>query len=34
VVGLGPEFVALAVRKLVEATAAFETVLETQLGTG
>jgi uncharacterized tellurite resistance protein B-like protein len=34
VAGLGPEFVALAVRKLVEATAAFETVLETQLGTG
>ena len=34
VAGLGAEFAALAVRKLVEATAAFETVLEARLGTG
>jgi len=34
VAGLGAEFAALAVRKLVEATAAFETVLEAQLETG
>jgi uncharacterized tellurite resistance protein B-like protein len=34
VAGLGAEFAALAVRKLVEATAAFETVLEAQLRTG
>ncbi|HVO26600.1 MAG TPA: TerB family tellurite resistance protein [Candidatus Margulisiibacteriota bacterium] len=34
VAGLGAEFAALAVRKLVEATAAFETVLNAQLGTG
>ena len=34
VAGLGAEFAALAVRKLVEATAAFETVLAAQPGTG
>jgi uncharacterized tellurite resistance protein B-like protein len=34
VAGLGAEFAALAVRKLVEATAAFEAVLEARLETG
>jgi uncharacterized tellurite resistance protein B-like protein len=34
VASLGAEFAALAVRKLVEATAAFETVLEARLETG